>query len=478
MEQLAAQMIAKKLSMVADVRDESDHENPTRLIVVPRSNRVDHGQLMDHLFATTNLEHSYRVNMNMIGIDGRPRVHNLKETLVDWLAFRRETVRRRLQYRYDRIDIRLQILDGLLQAYLHLDEVIRIIRQEEDPKSILVKRYSLKGNQADAILDLKLRHLAKLEEVKIKREKKSLSGEMKDLLKVLKSVQLLDELIQEELLADADEFGDERCSPLVSREAAKALSKSELMSSDPITVVLSDKGWIRGARGHDVDARKLSYRLGDKHLQDAAGRTSDILLCIDSTGRSYAVAAHSLPSARSLGEPVSSQLKPPDGAVFRGVMMGDEDSLYLLATDAGYGFVGRIGDMNSRKKSGKTVLTVRNASVLPPQRVEVLEDSWVAVITTTGRLLIFPITELPQLPRGKGVKILNIPLEKYKTGSEKIADIAVFLKNEQLRITAGRQHMNLKPADLENYVGSRAQRGRALPRGYKNPEKIEVEKRQ
>ena len=475
MEQMAGQMTAKKLPMVHDVRDESDHENPTRLVIVPRSNRVDQTRLMEHLFATTSLEQSYRLNMNMIGLDGRPRVHNLKEALVDWLTFRRATVRRRLKYRYDQVTGRLHILNGLLKVYAHLEKVIRIIREEEQPKPILMKRYKLKDDQVEAILELKLRQLAKLEEIKIKSEQNELTSEMIDLQKILKSTIRLNRVVQEELLADAEEFGDERSSPLLERDAAKALSETELMPSDPITVVLSEKGWIRGARSHDVDARKLSYRSGDRYLHEVSGRTNDILLCIDSTGRTYGLTAHTLPSARSQGEPISSQLKPPIGAVFRGVMIGGEDTPYLLSTDAGFGFIGRIKDMNSRNKSGKAILTVKNVGVLPPQRIETLEDSLVAVITTTGRLLIFPISELPQLPRGKGVKLLNIAPAKYKIGAEKILDIAVFKMGDQLRITAGRQHMKLKPSDMEGYIGNRAQRGRVLPRGYKHAETVEAD---
>ena len=475
MEQLAAQMLAKKLPMVIDVRDESDHENPTRLVIEPRSNRVELIQLMDHLFATTDLEHSYRVNMNMIGLDGRPHVHNLKEVLNDWLKFRQETVRRRLQHRFDRVTARLHILDGLLKAYLHLDTVIRIIRREDDPKPVLMKRYRLKEDQTEAILELRLRQLAKLEEKNIRGEQKELTEEKADLQKILNSAARLKRLVRDELLADAEEFGDQRRSPLIEREVAKPLSDTDLIASEPVTVVLSEKGWIRGARSHDVDSKTLSYRSGDRYLHDVAGRTNETLLCIDSTGRTYALTAHTLASARGQGEPISSQLKPPDGAVFRGVMIGQEDTLYLLATDAGYGFVASLGEMNSRNKSGKAILRARDVGVLPPQRVEEPEDDWVAVITTTGRLLIFPLAELPQMARGKGVKLMNIPAAKYKSGHEKIADLAVFQDGDQLRLTAGRQHMTLKPTDFEAYVGSRAQRGRVLPRGYKRPERIEVE---
>ena len=476
-EQLAGQISSKKLPMVADVRDESDHENPIRLVIEPRSTRVDRQQLMDHLFVTTDLEHSYRVNMNVIGLDGRPRVYNLKELLSEWLTFRQETVRRRLQYRYNRVEVRLHLLEGLLKVYLNLDAVIQIIRREDDPKPMLMKQYKLTNEQVEAILELKLRNLAKLEEKKIKEERKVLTKEKADLQRTLKSNVQLKRLVQEELLADAEEYGDLRRSPIVRREAAKALSETDLIPSEPITVVLSEKGWIRSARSHDVDPGKLSYRSGDRYLHHGLGRTNDILLCLDSTGRTYALVAHSLPSARSQGEPVSSQLKPPAGATFRGVMIGQEDTLYLLATDSGYGFVAALGEMNSRNKSGKAVLRGKDVGVLCPQRIRDFEDDWVAVVTTTGRLLIFPLAELPRLAKGKGVKLMNVPSPKYRSGEEKIADLVAFQKGDRLRVWAGRQHMKLKPSDFELYIGNRAQRGRVLPRGYRRPDAIEIDPR-
>tara|TARA_Y100001960_G_scaffold293755_1_gene337004 strand:- start:264 stop:1826 length:1563 start_codon:yes stop_codon:yes gene_type:complete len=475
LEQIASQISEKKLPMVLDVRDESDHENLTRLVIVPRSNRIDHFKLMDHLFATTSLENSYRINMNMIGLDGRPRVHNLKDVLIDWLTFRRNTVTRRLTYQTERLEFRLDILSGLLKAYSKLDEIIRVIREEEIPKSVLIKKFRLKENQAEAILEMKLRQLAKLEEVRIRKEQKDLSKELKSIQTVLKSKVRLNELVRNELLADAEEFGDARYSPLVEREAAKSLTQNELISSDPITVVLSEKGWIRGARSHDVDARKLNYRSGDKYLHEVSGRTNEILLCIDSTGRTYPLMAHALSSARSQGEPVSSQLRPPASSIFRGVMIGQEGVLYLISTDSGFGFIANIGDMNTRNKSGKLVLNAKGANILPPQRIQELENNLVGVISSTGRLLIFSANELPKMARGKGVKLLNIPNAKYKNGDEKVLDIVVFSKNERLRIIAGRQHMTLKPTDYAPYIGSRAQRGRMLPRGYKSPDAIIVE---
>ncbi len=472
-EQLAAQMTAKKLSMVIDVRDESDHTNPTRLVVEPRSSRVDFSALMDHLFATTHLEHSHRVNMNIIGLDGRPKLHNLKEMLVGWLEFRQVTVRKRLKFRQDQLQSRLHILDGLLKVFANLENVIKVIRKEENPRGALMKKYRLTKAQTNAILELKLRQLGKLEEQQLKDERKTLSGELLQLNKTLKSQQLLKGLIRDELIADAEEFGDNRRSPIVERAPAKAFSESDLVSSEPVTVVLSQMGWIRGARSHDIDPKKLSYRSGDGYLHDAIGRTNDILLCIDSGGRTYGVAAHTLPSARSQGEPISRQLKPPAGAAFCGVMIGREDALYLLATDSGYGFITSIGDMSTRNKSGKAILKVSGANVIPPVRAKLDKDVLVVSVTSTGRLLAFHVSELPQMTRGKGVKLLNISSKKYTAGEEKLVGVAIVGKNDELRIYAGRQHMRLSALDCSHYVGSRAQRGKALPRGYKKPDRIE-----
>ena len=473
-EQVATQMTAKKLPLVVDIRDESDHENPTRLVIEPRSNRVDRPALMTHLFATTALEQAQRVNMNIIGLDGRPRVYDLKQLLKEWLEFRLQTVRRRLQFRLDRVVKRLHILDGLLVAYLNIDAIIKIIRKEEKPKPVLMKRFKLSDVQAEAILELRLRHLARLEELKINGEQQELSREKVALQKILKSKDRLKKVVRNELLADAEEFGDERRSPLVERETARALSETELVPAEPITVVLSQKGWIRAAKGTEVAPRELNYRGDDDYLHSGTGRSNQPLLCIDSTGRTYALAAHTLPSARGLGEPVGKQLKPPVGATFCGVMIGDNDARYLLATDSGYGFVATLEDLITRNKSGKAVLGARGAGVLPPQRVYDYEDDWVAAVTDSGRLLVFPLAELPLLAKGKGVKIINIPAARYKAGDEKLTGIAVFCEGAELMVHAGKQHMRLKPADFENYVGSRAQRGRALPRGYKRPSAVEA----
>ncbi len=473
-EQIANQMNAKKLPMVGDIRDESDHENPIRIVIEPRSNRVDRAVLMTHLFATTSLEQTYRVNMNMIGLDGRPKVFDLREALKQWLEFRLETVKRRLSYRLDRVVKRLHILDGLLIAFLNIDEIIKIIRKEDEPKSVLIKRFKLSETQAEAILELKLRQLARLEEIKITGEQQALSREKAELQKILKSRDRLKTVVKKELTADAEEFGDDRRSPLVEREAAQALSESALIPSEPITVVLSKKGWIRAAKGLEVDPRELAYRGDDGYLHSGPGRTNQPLLCLDSTGRVYGLRSHELPSARSLGEPVGKTLKPPPGATFSGVMIGENSSQFLLASDSGYGFVATLEDLLTRNKSGKAALTVRAGGVLPPQRIFEYEDDWVAAITDTGRLLIFALAELPQLNRGKGVKLINIPAARHKAGDEKLQSVAVFREGDSLRLFAGKQHMRLKPKDIDTFVGTRAQRGRALPRGYKRATAVET----
>jgi topoisomerase IV subunit A len=476
LEQIAAQMLAKKLPMVADIRDESDHENPIRLVIEPRSNRVDAEQMMTHLFATTDLEKSHRVNMNMIGLDGRPHVYDLRSLLAEWLEFRKQTVTRRLQHRLEKVLKRLHILEGLLVAYLNIDEVIHIIRTEEKPKPVLMERFSISDTQAEAILELKLRHLAKLEEMKITGEQDELNAERAKLDKILGSPARLKRLIRDELLAAAEDYGDDRRCPVLEREAAKALDQTELVPTEPITVVLSKKGWIRAAKGHEVDATTLAYRSGDEYLHSVRGKTNEQVLTIDSTGRTYAMAAHTLPSARGMGEPLSSQLNPPPGATFHGLMMGNADQNYLLATDAGYGFVASLSELTTRNKAGKASLNTGGAGVLMPAQVFDYEDDWVACISDNGRLIIFTVGELPKLGRGKGVKMMNIPTKKYKTGEEKMIDFIVFAEGQSLRLHAGKRYINLKPADFDNYVGERSQRGRVLPRGFKNPSRIEINK--
>ena len=467
-EQIAAQMVAKKLPMVSDLRDESDHECPVRLVIEPRSNRVDLDALMNHLFATTDLERSYRVNMNMIGINGRPRVFDLKSLLVEWLEYRTETVRRRVQFRFDKIVDQMHILEGYLIAFLNIDEVIHIIRTEDEPKEILMQRFTLTEIQADAILDLRLRRLAKLEEIKIRGEHAELQKERDRLGKILGSKARLKRLVRDELIADAEEYGDQRRSPIVQRGAAKALEHHELVAAEPVTVVLSAKGWIRAAKGHELDPYQLNFKSGDSYLSAVRGKTNDYLIAIDSNGRAYSITAHSLPSARSFGEPLSSMTNPQAGAHFCGLMMGDGQTDYLLATNAGYGFVCRLGDLASRNKSGKaSIRSGDGIDLLLPRPVQDFDDDWVAVATNVGRLSIFTIGELTRLSKGKGIKMINIPSAKFKSAEEFVIGFTVFSEGQSIRITSGKRHLNLKPADFDNYVGQRAQRGRFLPRGFR-----------
>lgn len=474
LEQIAAQMNAKKLPMVVDIRDESDHENPTRLVIVPRSNRIDVEALMAHLFATTDLERSYRVNMNVIGLNGRPAVKDLRGMLSEWLGFRMETVRRRLQYRLDKITARLHILDGLMIAYLNIDEVIKIIRENDKPKPVLMKRFKLSDEQAEAILELKLRHLARLEEMAIRTEQKDLRQEQVQLTRLLGSRQRLKTFLKKELQAIIESHGDERRSPIVERAAAQAISETELISADPVTIILSEKGWVRAAKGHEVDATTLSYKSGDAFLASARGKSNQLAVFIDSTGRTYTLPAHTLPSARGQGEPLTGRLTPPAGATFRGVMAGDPDQLYLLATDFGYGFVAKLEDMLTRNKKGKTMLKVpEGAKVLPPVPVPDMDTHWVAVVSNQGKLLIHHVEELPRLPKGKGVKLMNIPTARAESREEYVTAVTVIDQDESLKILSGKRHKVLKPADMESYEGERAQRGHKLPQGFRNVERME-----
>lgn len=475
LEQIANQMRAKKLPMVDDLRDESDHENPTRIVIVPRSNRVDCEQLMNHLFASTDLEKSYRVNLNMLGLDGRPQVKGLVDILAEWLAFRRETVRRRLQYRLDKVKARLHILEGLLVAYLNIDEVIEIIRNEDEPKAELMARFGLSEIQADAILEIKLRQLAKLEEIKIRGEQDELSQERDKLEKLLGSERRLNTLLKKELLADAEKYGDERRSPLVEREEAKALTERDLVPSEPITVVLSEKGWIRHAKGHEVDPSTLSYKSGDSYQAHARGKSNLPAIFLATDGRSYALESHTLPSARSQGEPITGRLNLSPGTSMRQVLMADDDQLWLMGSDAGYGFICKTTDMVSKNKSGKALLTVpENAEVMAPQAVGDIEQDEILAITNEGRMLLFPIKELPQLGKGKGNKIINIPAARSKAREEYLSQLAVLPANAQVTLYAGKRKLGLKPSDLDNFRGERGRRGTMLPRGLQRVTRMEI----
>ncbi len=475
LEQIAAQMNAKKLPMVEDLRDESDHENPTRLVIVPRSSRTDMDALMEHLFATTDLERGYRVNMNIIGLDGRPQVKNLRELLDEWLTYRLATVRRRLEYRLEKVEARLHVLEGLLVAYLNLDEVIHIIRTEDEPKAVLMARFELTERQADAILEIRLRQLAKLEEIKIRDEQRSLSKERDELNKTLKSAQRMKKLVRSELVQDADKFGDERRSPLVVRTAARAMDESELVPTEPVTVVLSERGWVRAAKGHEVDPLSLSYKSGDRFLAAARGRSNQTAIFVDSTGRCYSLPAHTLPSARGQGEPLSGRLTPPEGARFVAVVMGANEEYCVLASDAGYGFITQVGELFAKNKAGKAVLTTpKGSTALAPATLEDPSRAVVAMATSDGHLLVTPAADLPQLNRGKGVKILNIPTARFSAGEERVVAVAVLNPKDQLVVYAGQRKMSLKKDDLAHYQGERGRRGMKLPRGYQKVERLGV----
>ncbi|MFJ4382788.1 DNA topoisomerase IV subunit A [Pseudomonas sp. NPDC089408] len=476
LEQIAAQMQAKKLPMVADLRDESDHENPCRIVIIPRSNRVDADELMQHLFATTDLESSYRVNVNIIGLDGRPQLKNLRTILVEWLEFRTNTVRRRLQHRLDKVEKRLHLLDGLLTAFLNLDEVIHIIRTEEHPKQALIARFDLTEIQADYILETRLRQLARLEEMKIRGEQDELLKEQAKLQALLGSEAKLRKLVRSELIKDAETYGDDRRSPIVERAEAKALSENELMPTEPVTVVLSEKGWIRCAKGHDIDATGLSYKAGDGFKAAAAGRSNQFAVLIDSTGRSYSLAAHSLPSARGQGEPLTGRLTPPPGATFDCVLLPEDDALYVVASDAGYGFVVKGEDLQAKNKAGKGLLSLPNgAKVMTPRPVASREQDWLAAVTTEGRLLVFKVSDLPQLGKGKGNKIIGVPGDRVASREEYVTDLAVIPEGATLVLQAGKRTLSLKADDLEHYKGERGRRGSKLPRGFQRVDSLQVE---
>lgn len=475
LEQIAGQMQSKKLPMVADLRDESDHENPIRLVIVPRSNRVDVDSLMSHLFSTTDLERNYRINLNMIGLDGRPGVRDLRSILVDWLAYRLETVKRRLQFRLDKVLDRLHILEGLLIAYLNIDEVIAIIRQEDKPKAELIKRFGLSDIQAEAILDMKLRHLAKLEEIKIKSEQDELNEERKSLEQILNSERRLKSLVKKEISDIAKEFGDKRRCRLVEREEATALREEDMVPAEAVTVVLSQKGWIRIAKGHEIDATSLNYKSGDSLLATALARTNQLTTFLDSSGRCYALPTHSFPSARGQGEPLTGRLSPPAGAHFVGLLTGNDQQPILVASDAGYGFIAKLMDLYVKNKNGKAFLKVpKDCHALAPRAIEDVKQEHIAVIANTGRLLIFPVSDLPELARGKGNKMMNIPAAKAASREEYVLDCVILTKKSSLKIYAGKRHTVLKPADLKHYMGERGRRGNKLPRGFQKVTQVEV----
>ena len=473
LEQIAAQMRNNKLPQVEDLRDESDHEDPTRLVITPRSNRVDKEELMSHLFSTTSLERTCRVNMNIIGLDGRPQAFDLLGLLKEWFKFRKDTVKRRLQHRLQIVSDRLHILDGLLVAYLNIDEVIAIIRKEDEPKPVLMKKFKLSDIQAEAILNLRLRNLAKLEEMKIKGEQDELNDERDLLEKTLKSAARLKTLIKKEILEDAEAYGDDRRTAIVERDAAQALDETQLVSSEPVTVILSQRGFARAAKGHEVDALALSYKSGDAYLAAAQGRSNQLAMFIDSTGRVYSVIAGTLPSARGQGEPLSSRFKPPDGAEFCGAMIGDNDQKYLLASDAGYGFIATLEDLVTRNKAGKAILRVAaGGKAVVPAPVPTDAECLIAAVSSIGRLLMFEMDELPELAKGKGNKLLNIPGKKYQSGEEKMIAAAVVPEDGNLQVYSGTRMMTIRWDDTDAYYGERALRGSMLPRGWRTVDRL------
>lgn len=476
LEQIAEQMNAKKLPMVVDLRDESDEENPVRLVIVPKSSKVDPEQLMMHLFATTSLENNYRVNMNMIGLDGRPQVKNLEMILREWLEYRRTTVKRRLQYRLEKVIDRLEVLDGLLIAYLNIDEVIKIVRTEDKPKAVLMKRFKITERQAEAILDLKLRQLAKLEEIQIKTEQKALADERKSLEEILGSAAKMTTLIRKELEALMEKYGDERRSPLVKRESAQAMSLEETIPSEPVTVVLSSKGWVRAAKGHDVVGAELNYKSGDNFLAQAQGKSNQTALFVDSTGRMYGVLPHSLPSARSLGEPVTSQLTPPAGATFVSVIMPAESQKVVLQSKAGYGFVAPASELFSKNKTGKQIIKTEGG-MAPPVVIDKIAKQQILIVTDQGRALLFPLSDLPEMSKGKGNKMIQIDKADLQSGKDGVLSMLILETNEGIVVHAGNRTKVLSAKDLTYYQGSRGHRGKLLPRGFQQPSLITVDKK-
>jgi len=476
LEQIAAQMQAKKLPMVSDLRDESDHECPTRLVIVPRSNRVDVEGLMNHLFATTDLEKNYRVNLNILGLDNRPRVMGLREILVEWITYRLETVRRRLQHRLDKILARLHILDGMLIAFLNIDEVIEIIRTFDDPKAELIRRFSLSQTQAEAILEIKLRQLAKLEEIKIRAEQDALAKERDGIELTLSSERRMKTLVKKELVNDAQTYGDDRRTPIMQRSEAKALSEKDLVPSEAVTIVVSEKGWARCAKGHDIEPQNLSYKSGDGYLCDAKGRSNQPVVFIDSSGRAYSTDAHTLPSARSQGEPLTGRFTITTGDTIAHTLMGGDEQLFLMATDGGYGFIGSFGDMVSSNKKGKALLSrPKGSEVMVPVRVHDYENQLCLSISNEGRMLIFPLNSLPKLSKGKGNKIINIPSSRVASREEFVKQITVINSDSDVTLFAGKRKLTLKASDLAHYIGERGRRGNKLPRGLQRVDSIGVD---
>ncbi|MEQ2026310.1 DNA topoisomerase IV subunit A [Xenorhabdus szentirmaii] len=476
LEQIASQMRAKKLPMVDDLRDESDHENPTRLVIVPRTNRMDVEQVMNHLFATTDLEKSYRVNLNMIGLDNRPSVKGLVEILSEWLVFRRETVRNRLNHRLEKVLKRLHILEGLLVAYLNIDEVIHIIRNEDEPKSVFMQRFGLTETQAEAILELKLRHLAKLEEVKIRGEQDELAKERDKLQAILGSERKLNTLLKKEIIADAESYGDDRRSPLKARLEAKAMSDHDILPSEPVTVVMSEMGWVRSAKGHEIDPSGLNYKSGDSYRSAVRGKSNQPVVFIDTTGRSYSLDPLDLPSARGQGEPLTGKLALPAGASVEHLLTAQEDQKFLMSSDAGYGFICTFSDLIAKNRAGKALITLpENAKVMPPLEINNEQEDMQLAITKAGRMLMFPVADLPQLSKGKGNKIISIPAAQAASGEDMLAWLLVLSPQSSVTLYFGKRKLRLSPEDLQKFRSERGRKGVALPRGLQRVERVEVE---
>ncbi|ENU56541.1 DNA topoisomerase IV subunit A [Acinetobacter sp. RIT698] len=467
--QIADQMQAKKLPLVSDLRDESDHKNPTRLVIVLRSNRIDADAVMSHLFATTDLESSYRVNMNMIGADGRPQVKSIRRILLEWIEIRKSTVTRRLQYHLNKIEKRLHILGGLIIAYLNIDEVIKIIREEDQPKPVLMMRFNIDEVQAEAILELKLRHLAKLEEMEMRREQEELEARAAVIREQLANPESLKSLIIEELKDDAKKFGDDRRSPVVQREESQAISEQDLMPAEAVTVILSEAGWARAAKGHDIDVEKLNFRAGDQYLSSAQGKSNQKVYILDETGRSYALAINSLPSARGLGEPLSSKLSPANGVGFMQVLIEDEEKEIVAVSSKGYGFKSQAKQLDTNAKAGKTFLTVaENATAMP---IEVVENhTHLAILSSAGRLLLIELSDLPTLNKGKGNKLIQLET------NESVQFMLTLNLDEVIQVLAGQQQLKLKGEDLQKYIGKRASKGQLLPRGYQKANKLLIQR--
>ena len=475
LEQIAAQMRAKKLAMVQDLRDESNHENPTRLVIMPRSNRVDITALMDHLFATTDLEKSYRVNMNMIGLDGKPRVRHLQEILTEWLSFRVETTRKRLQYRLDKLLQRLHILDGLLVAFLNIDEVIAIIREYDDPKTELITRFTLTDIQAEAILDIKLRHLAKLEEMKIRAEQDALAKERDHLQAILADEEKLKVLVADELKAVSKEYGDARKSPLVLRREAKAIRESDMLPTENVTVILSKLGWVRCAKGHDIDGQALTYKTSDQFLAQAVGKSNQQVVFIDASGRSYSQYAHQLPSARGQGEPLTGRFDISQGRTVVSLLTGAEEDCFVVGANTGYGFVVRLSDMVSKNKAGKALINLGTGAVLSPIKTQYSDETRLVAVSKQGRMLAFPITELPMLAKGKGNKMMMIKAQEFKAGRDFLAFWQIVSPGHTLLVHNGKKHKRFSAEELHDYLGTRGLRGSLLPKPYRNVTGLSVD---